>query len=157
MTSAQRAALMACALLTGAAGACELVLSEHRSARELARLPLAPAQPSAQIAFTHSVLGTPVSDRYVWRSQGSEWRAHLIEERFEGAGYGLPHTAGPGETLTRDGDAWRLQLDRVVHPLVVLPLPSQQMRVIVGDRPAVHLGTLSAQSIQMRAVNCPNH
>ena len=157
MTPAQRAALVACALLSGGAGACELVLSEHRNARELARLPLAPALPSAQIAFTHSVLGTPVSDRYVWRSHGNAWRAHLVEERFEGAGYGLPHAAGPGETLTREGDAWRLQLDRVVHPLVVLPLPSQQMRVVVGDGPALLLGTLSARSIQIQAVNCPNH
>ena len=157
MKPSQRAALLACALLSGGAGACELVLSEHRSARELARLPLVSALPAAQIAFTHSVLGTPVSDRYVWRSHGNEWRAHLIEERFEGAGYGLPYMAGPGEALTRDGEAWRLQLDRVVHPLVVLPLPSQQMRVVVGDRPAVHLGVLSATSIQMRVVNCPNH
>ncbi len=157
MTLSQRAALVACVLLSGGALACELVLSEHRSARELARLPLAPALPSALIAFTHSVLGTPVSDRYVWRRHGDGWRAHLIEERFEGAGYGLPYGAGPGETLTREGDAWRLQLDRVVYPLVVLPLPSQQMRVVIGDGPAVHLGALSNRSIQMQAVNCPNH
>lgn len=157
MKSAQRAAVLACALLSGGASACELVLSEHRGRRELARLSLTPALPSAQIAFTHSVLGTPVADRYVWRVRSGEWRAHLVEERFEGAGYGLPHMAGPGETLTREGDAWRLQLDRVVHPLVVLPLPSQQMRITVGDKPALHLGTLSGKSIEIRAVDCLLH
>jgi len=156
---ARRAAALAGALLsimatTTAAPACELVLAEHRSGRALARLPLDAAQPSAQIAFTHSVLGTPVSDRYVWRADGAQWRAHLVEEHFEGDGYGLPNAAAPGEMLTRDGDGWRLQLDRVVDPLVVLPLPAQQMRVVIGERSAVLLGSLSRVSIAMRAENC---
>jgi hypothetical protein len=56
--------------------------------------------------------------------------------------------------LTRDGDGWRLQLDRVVDPLVVLPLPAQQMRVVIGERSAVLLGSLSRVSIAMRAENC---
>jgi hypothetical protein len=153
---ARRAAVLAGALLSGAAAApaCELVLAEHRSGRELARLPLDAARPSAQIAFTHSVLGTPVADRYVWRSDGAQWRAHLIEERFEGDGYGLPNAAASGESLTRDGNGWRLQLDRVVHPLVVLPLPAQGMRLVVGERAPLLLGSLSRVSIAMRAENC---
>jgi hypothetical protein len=153
------AALAACTLVLTTAPAagrgCELVLAEHRSGRELARLPLDAALPSAQIAFTHSVLGTPVADQYVWRADDNgQWRAHLIEERFEGDGYGLPNAAGPGETLARDGDGWRLRLDRVVHPLVVLPLPSQQMRVVIGDRAAVLLGALSRASIAMHVAHC---
>ncbi len=136
---------------------CELVLAEHRSGRELVRLPLDPALPAARIAFTHSVLGTPVSDHYVWRADAGQWRAHLVEERFEGDGYGLPHAAGPGESLSRDGEGWRLRLDRIVHPLVVLPLPAQEMRIVVGERPALPLGSLSRHSIEMHAQNCGSH
>jgi hypothetical protein len=69
-----------------ASPACELVLTEHRSGVFLMRLPLNSTLPAADIAFTHSVLGTPVLDRYVWRSKPQGWRAHLIEERFEGEG-----------------------------------------------------------------------
>ncbi|MEZ5738362.1 MAG: TRAP transporter fused permease subunit [Burkholderiaceae bacterium] len=108
---------------------CRLLLSEHRSGRPLLTLPLDPARPMAIVSFTHSVLGTPVSDRYLFKPAASSWRAHLVEERFEGSGYGLPHLPGEGETLTREGEGWRLQLDRVVEPLVILPLPSQLMRV----------------------------
>ena len=153
----QRAALVACALPVATAGlACELVLSEHRSGRELTRLALDPARPAARIAFTHSVLGTPVVDHYAWRADGAgDWRAHMVQEHYEGDGYGLPNAAGQGETLVRDGDSWRLYLDRVVHPLVVLPLPSVSMRIIIGERPAVLLGTLSDKSIEMRAEGCP--
>lgn len=138
-----------------AAQACELVLTEHRSGLFLKRLPLNPARPAADIAFTHSVLGTPVLDRYVWRPAPQGWRAHLVEERFEGEGYGLPSNAAPGEQLVRDGTGWRLRLDRVVDPLVVLPLPAQSMRLVLADRSEVLLGQLSLKSIQMRAENCP--
>ena len=198
----QRAALGAGALLVAAAAApaCELVLSEHRSARELARLPLNAQAPAARIAFTHSVLGTPVADEYVWRAaragssdgvegadggvsppgadspvgalgadspvgalsaEGSRrpsrppiWRAHLVEERFEGEGYGLPYAAAAGELLTRDGPGWRLRLDRLVHPLVVRPLPSQAMRVSVGSGAPLHLATLSRNAIELRVEHC---
>ena len=133
MTCPKRLALVAWALVAcagaapGAAPACELVLTEHRSGRALARLPLDPAQPAADVAFTHSVLGTPVLDRYVWRHSTQGWRAHLVEERFEGEGYGLPSAAAPGERLLRDGAGWRLLLDRVVEPLVILPSKLQPM------------------------------
>ncbi len=151
-------ALAVCALLGAAtAPACELVLSEHRSQRELARLPLDAVQPTAQVAFTHSVLGTPVADRYVWRDDAGQWRAHLVEERFEGDGYGLPNAAAAGETLTRDGDSWRLQLDRVVNPLVVLPLPAQRVRVLIAGRDALLLGALSDRSIEFRVTGCAPH
>ena len=112
MSRARRGALLALALCLPLIGqACELVLSEHRSQRELMRLPLDPAKPRADVAFTHSVLGTPVLDRYVWRHSAQGWRAHLVEERFEGEGYGLPSAAGPGERLLRHGAGWRLLLD----------------------------------------------
>ncbi len=154
MNRVQRAAIVAGALLgSSAAPACELLLSEHRSGRELARLALSPEAPSARIDFTHSVLNTPVSDVYVWRADASGWRAHLVEERYVGDGYGLPNAAGPGERLQRDGDGWRLTLDRVVHPLVVPPV--QAMRVTVGERAPVPLHTLSRHSIELRATGCP--
>jgi hypothetical protein len=162
---AKRAAALLASLLTFllstpatsfAAQACELVLTEHRSGLFLKRLPLNPARPAADIAFTHSVLGTPVLDRYIWRPGPQGWRAHLVEERFEGEGYGLPSDAAPGEQLVRDGAGWRLRLDRVVDPLVVLPLPTLAMRLVLADQSEVLLGQLSLKSIAVRAENCPS-
>jgi hypothetical protein len=149
------AAAVACTLLAAspAAFGCELVLSEHRSERPLARLALDHHRPAARIAFTHSVLGTPVVDHYEWRRDAGRWRAHLVQEYFEGDGYGLPHAAAPGETLERAGAGWRLHMD----PLVVLPLPAQSMRVLVGDQPALLLGPLSPRSIELRALGCPGY
>jgi len=77
-----------------------------------------------------------------------------VEERFEGDGYGLPHVAGPGETLVRDGSGWRLGIDRVVDPLVVLPLPAQRMRLRLRNGTTVLLGTLSRASIGFRVEGC---
>jgi len=142
------------------AGACELVLSEHRSGRPLARLALPPGQPVFDIAFTHSVLGTPVTDRYVWRElAGGAGRAHLLEEWFDGEGYGLPSSAAPGETLARvstpHGPRWRLQTDRPVHPLVVRPLPALHMRVLVAGHAPLPLGELSQHAVLLQAIHCP--
>jgi hypothetical protein len=128
--------------------ACELVLTEHRSGVELQRLPLDAGAPELRIAFEHSVLGTTVIDRYRFTPI-----AHLVEERFDGQGYGLPHIAGPGESLQRDGDAWRLKLDRIVHPLVVRPLPKQHMRLLLGEREWLLAG-FSAQAIEIEAQGC---
>jgi len=139
--------------------ACTLVLSDHRSGSRLARVPLQAAAPgpSMRVAFTHSVLGTPVEDRYVFRPGPDGWQAVLVEERWQGEGYGLPIAAGPGERLERDGEGWRLQLARVVQPLVVLALPSQRMRVIVDGRPPILLGSLATPppvSVAMRVEGC---
>lgn len=148
--AAQAAACLAGLLACGvAAAACELVLSVHRSGVELQRLPLDADAPEARVAFDHSVLGTPVVDRYRFTPQ-----ARLLEERFEGEGYGLPHAAGPGETLQRDGAGWVLRLDRAVQPLVVRPLPQQRMRLVLpgGEWPLAAYGT---QAIQIQAQGCP--
>lgn len=157
MIERKRLALVAWALAAFAqvAPACELVLNEHRSGLELKRLPLNPARPAVDVAFTHSVLGTPVLDRYIWQHDPQGWRAHLVEERFEGEGYGLPSSAAPGERLLRDGRGLRLLLDRVVDPLVVLPLPAQSMRLVMSDAREFLLGELSLRSIEIRAENCP--
>jgi hypothetical protein len=147
---AQRAATLACALLAGLpAQACELVLNEHRSGLELRRLPLDPAAPQVQIAFEHSVLGTTVIDRYAFDPQ-----ARLVEERFDGQGYGLPHAAGPGEQLQRDGPGWRLTLNRSVQPLVVRPLPAQHMRLLLPGSEPLPLSALSAHAVQLVAQGC---
>lgn len=142
------AGLAGLATLTDASLACELVLSEHRSGVELQRLPLDAAAPEVRVAFDHSVLGTPVVDRYRFTPQ-----ARLIEERFEGEGYGLPHAAQANETLQRDGNGWLLRLDRVVHPLVVRPLPQLRMRLVLpdGEWP---LAAFSRQAIELRAQGC---
>jgi len=71
---------------------CELRLTEHRSGRELKRLPLDRQAPEIRIAFEHSVLGTTVIDRYRFTPAPV-----LVEEEFEGEGYGLPAAPGPGE------------------------------------------------------------
>ncbi|MEO8281725.1 MAG: DUF1850 domain-containing protein [Ideonella sp.] len=147
------AAAAACALLNlSAAAACDLVLTEHRSGHELARLPLDQQTPAATVSFTHSVLGTPVVDHYEWQ----DGKAHLVEERFEGDGYGLPNAAGSGQTMTRDGAGWRLHLDRIVDPLVMQPV--QGMRVtIAGQAPLLLKSLGSSGSIALRAQGCSNH
>lgn len=119
------------------AGACELVLAEHRSQRELLTMPLDAATPRFEVVFDHSVLGTSVTDHYEPRLLGGVWRSRLVAEQFQGEGYGLPHAAAEGERLVSDGPGWRLVLDRVVEPLVLRPLPAQRMRIRVGIRELV--------------------
>jgi len=146
----RRAAAFGCVLAASVASAavgCELVLSEHRSERVLKRIPL--ADPSVRIAFEHSVLGTTVTDTYIFRPH-----AVLVQERFSGQGYGLPHAAGFGERLTHDAQGSLLELERVVDPLVVRPLPEQRMRLVFPAGP-LRLGELSTQAIQIRAEGCP--
>lgn len=145
------AATVACLLLAGAANAsaCEAVLREHRSGTELMRLPLDATAPELRIAFEHSVLGTTVVDRYRFTPT-----PRLVEERFSGEGYGLPHAAGPGERLERDGSGWRLVLDRTVNPLVVRPLPPQRMRIVLAGGELL-LATLGARSIEISVRDCP--
>ncbi len=145
---AASAAAAAGAQAAASATACELVLTEHRSGRELQRLPLSAAAPQARIAFEHSVLGTTVTDHYVFTPQ-----AQLIEERFSGEGYGLAHSAAPGERLLRDGAGWRLQLNRAVQPLVVRPLPAQRMRLIHAEGELL-LSKLSDMAIEITAQGC---
>ncbi|MEQ1805280.1 MAG: DUF1850 domain-containing protein [Burkholderiaceae bacterium] len=133
-------------LLAPAAAGCELVLREHRSERVLQRVPL--AGPSVRIAFEHSVLGTTVTDRYVFRPH-----AVLVEERFDGDGYGLPYAAGPAERLIRDAQGSRLELERTVHPLVVRPLPAHRMRLLLPSGPLL-LADLTSVAIELRAEGC---
>jgi hypothetical protein len=143
-----RAAAVCVVLAAMPASACELVLSEHRSQRELLRLPLDAASPAARIAFEHSVLGTTVTDHYHFEPQ-----AVLVREDFAGMGYGLPHMAAAGEVLQRQGDGWQLSLRREVRPLVVRPLPAQRMRLMLGDTTLL-LGTLSTQAIDISSQGC---
>ena len=147
MRAARHAAALACVLLGNAAASCELVLSEHRSGRVLQRVPL--LEPGVRIAFEHSVLGTTVIDSYVFRPQ-----AVLVEERFDGSGYGLPYAAAAGERLTQDAQGSRLELERLVHPLVVRPLPAQHMRLLLPSGPLL-LGDLTPNAIELRALGCP--
>ena len=136
--------------LAGPAGAaCELVLLAHRSGAELQRLPLDARAPQVQIAFVHSVLGTPVVDHYRFTPQ-----ARLVQEQFDGQGYGLPHAAGPGEQLQRDGTGWRLLLSRPVHPLVVRPLPQLRMRLLLAGREWPLADFSPQQAIELQAQGC---
>ena len=136
------------ALASPPGGVCELRLSEHRSGRELARLPLDPSSPEIRIAFEHSVLGTTVIDRYLFTP-----RPVLVEEEFEGEGYGLPAAPGPGERLERVGNRQRLSLQRPVDPLVVRASVATRMRLLrpEGDLLLAHLGALS---VALEAAGC---
>jgi hypothetical protein len=139
-----------------AAPASTLQLLEHRSGRELLRLPhaagTAATAPELRVAFEHSVLGTTVIDRYRFTPQPV-----LVEEEFEGEGYGLPVAAGPGERLERLGPAGarqRLVLQRAVDPLVVRALPAQGMRLLLPGG-ALPLAALGAAAVEIRAEGCP--
>lgn len=157
VSRATSAILAAGALLvaTGSATACELLAKEHRTGREVLRASLASgvsAQgvPELRVSFVHSVIGTPVEDRYQWRA--GTWV--LVEERFDGEGYGLPHAAEPGERLERTPEGWRLHLARPVEPLVVRPLLAQRMRLTLDDGRTWLLGQLSTQSLELRLQGC---
>jgi hypothetical protein len=156
-TGAARAAATVALLCAAAqAAACELRAQEHRSGRELLRAPLVGSGagtgdvPGLRVSFVHSVLGTPVEDRYQWHE--GTWV--LVEERFEGEGYGLPHAAGPGERLERTAEGWRLRLARPVQPLVVRPLLAQRMRLTLDDGRTWLLGQLTTQAVELRTVGC---
>jgi hypothetical protein len=140
----------AAALAGGAAWGCELRASEHRSGRELLRAALDSAAPELRVSFVHSVLGTPVLDRYLWR----DGRWVLVEERFDGEGYGLPHVAAPGEQLERVAQGWRLVLARPVEPLVVRPLAAQRMRLELDGGRSWLLAELSTQAIELVTDGC---
>ncbi len=144
--------MMAAALGCAAAGACELRAQEHRSGRELLRASLAGSGvPEMRVSFVHSVLGTPVEDRYQWRA--GTWV--LLEERFEGQGYGLPYAAEAGERLERTPEGWRLHLERPIEPLVVRPLLAQRMRLTLDDGRTWLLGHLTTQAVELRTEGCP--
>ena len=115
--------------------ACSLDLREHRSERPIARIALDQLAPRFSIAFEHSVLGTTVVDTYAVEHEAGVHRIWLTQESFSGEGYGLPYSAlAPHESLQRDNDGWRLSMRRLVQPLVVRPLPAQQMRLVVANK-----------------------
>lgn len=149
-------AFLACSKVQ--AETCILELSEFRSGKPLTRLELKGPPYIFTIAFTHSVLNTPVSDRYIWQPDKKVGHARIVEELFEGEGYGLPDNAAPGEIFERiqtdDGPRWRLSLDRRVEPLAVLPLASQKMRIEITGQPAVLLGSLSNKTILVQGSGC---
>ena len=125
---------VASAASTAGERAC-LIVESHRGGAILATFAFADAAPPRfTIAFEHSVLGTTVHDHYEWRTHDGAGAAWLLEERFRGEGYGLPHTAAEGEQLVRNGDDWQLQLNRKVEPLVVRPLRAQSMRLSIEGK-----------------------
>ena len=127
---------------------CALRLSDARSGRELQRLPLDPHDREVRIAFEHSVLGTTVIDRYRFTPTPV-----LVEEEFEGEGYGLPAMPGPGERLERVGTRQRLTLARPVDPLIVRALIGPRTRLVRPEGDLV-LARLGAPSIALEAVDC---
>jgi hypothetical protein len=124
--------------------ACEVVLLDARSGAVAARHAL--DRPALTVAFTHSVLGTPVRDDYVWRA--GRWV--LVAERFEGEGYGLPHAAPGGARLAREAGGWRLDIERVVQPLVLRAVAG--MTLVLPGGVERRLDTPGA--IELRAEGC---
>lgn len=151
--------VLAALLVISSAPACELLLLEPRTERELQRLRFPnSAEPALTLSFVHSVLGTTVQDHYRWRA--GLWV--LVQESFVGEGYGLPHAAQAGERLTREANGqWTLHTQRVVAPLVVRPV--SQMQLGLAGRSPIRLDTLTtptvgttagAMAIELRAVGC---
>lgn len=134
--------------MAAAAAPCELRAVDARSQRELSRWPLNPAAPEVRLAFEHSVLGTTVIDRYRFTPD-----AVLVEEEFEGEGYGLPAAPGPGEQLLREGTRQRLLLHRPVVPLTVRSVPSQRMRLLLPQGELL-VASLGAASVTLEAIGC---
>jgi hypothetical protein len=135
---------------------CELVVTEHRSGREVLRWPINEQPPTFTVSFIHSVLNTPVVDRYELRFVQGQWKSFLVEEAFEGQGYGLPYgETSPGERYERTTQGWRLVMNRLVDPLVQLPLASQNVALSMQDR-SVRLADLSRHSMRIEAQGCPS-
>jgi len=134
--------------------ACDLVLFEHRSGKEVLRWSVLKQPIHFNVSFTHSVLGTHVVDRYVFRQLDGSLKAFIVEEAFEGQGYGLPYGAtSPGEKFERTNEGWRLSMNRMIDPLVQLPLPSQNIRLSMDDR-SILLGSLSKRSMLITTQKC---
>lgn len=134
---------------------CYLTLKEHRSDQLLAQWKMPDGPVRFSVEFIHSVLNTPVQDIYEMRAHHGQWRAHLVQEVFQGQGYGLPYAAtDSSETMIRDGETWRLTLDRVIDPFIQLPLPSQEITLVWGDS-RVRLGDLSDRSVRITLQGCP--
>ena len=137
-----------------AVNACELVLSEHRSGREVLHWPIQQRPIQFSVSFVHSVLGTPVSDVYEARFVDGQWKTYLIQETHRGQGYGLPYSAtSPGETYVHTENGWQLTMNRLVYPLVQLPLPSQRITLHSEGR-RVLFGDLSPRSILVEVRDC---
>lgn len=79
------------------------------------------------MSFRHSVHGTEVVDRYQVRNG----RVVLVEESFEGEGYGLPSSLQPGERISVQGDRTTLHTAREVTPLAVRASRAQRTTVHV--------------------------
>lgn len=134
--------------------ACDLVLAEHRSGKELLRWPITQRPIQFSVSFVHSVLSTPVSDRYEARQVDGQWKLYLVQETHEGQGYGLPYGAtADGERYVRTEKGWQLTMNRLVDPLVQLPLPSQSVTLHLPGR-SVLLGDLSVRSILIEVQDC---
>jgi hypothetical protein len=112
------------------------------------RLQLPSQDPHIRIAFEHSVLGTTVIDRYRFTP-----KPVLVEEEFEGDGYGLPAAAGPGERLETQGGRKRLLLSRTVDPLIVRALQDQRMRLLLPEGEML-LSSLGASAVLFEAEGC---
>lgn len=134
--------------------ACTLVLTEHRTDREVLRWPTTQQPVQFVVSFVHSVLQTPVADKYEFRHRNGRWQSYLIEETFQGQGYGLPYgETSPGETFERTAEGWRLSMNRLIDPLVQLPLPSQKVRLTMGSA-TILLADLSRQSMRIALQDC---
>ena len=134
--------------------ACDLVLAEHRSGKEVLRWPITERPIAFAVSFVHSVLHTPVRDSYEARQTDGRWKLYLVQETHEGQGYGLPYGAtADGERYVRTEKGWQLTMNRLIDPLVQLPLPSQNITLHFEGRSAL-LGDLSTRSILIEVQNC---
>lgn len=134
--------------------ACELTLTEHRSGIEVLSLPVKERPIRFSVSFVHSVLQTPVEDFYEARYQDGRWKMYLVKELHQGQGYGLPYAAtASGESYVHTDKGWLLTMNRLVDPLVQLPLPSQRITLHFQNK-SVLLGSLSKYSMRIEVRDC---
>ncbi len=112
------------------------------------------ARPAFRVSFLHSVHGTEVLDRYEVRAG----RIVLVEESFEGQGYGLPSSLQPGERLSVEGGRTRLHTAREVTPLAVRASRAQRTTVHVDApvRTALLLAGFGEIGVRFEAIGCGN-
>lgn len=123
------AAALALALLAVQAAACALDLTEARSGRPLARLPL-PADGRFALHYTHSVTQRPVESRFAVR----DGVLLLTAEAFDAHGPGMSTEAQPGERWeterTDAGPRFVLHTARPLAELVVRLHPVPGFRLV---------------------------
>ena len=92
------------------------------------------------LGFLHSIARSDIWDRFIIDPQ---YRIVLIETRFQGQGTGIPYGPAEGETLTREGDWFRLTGRQQFIPDIYWRVGSKwRNRFRFGSEPEINLSAL---------------